>query len=152
MSLKHLGSGTARRMKVALAVLTLLACATAVLLSTQTCVSVVVPSSARLPASPSQLLGNLPLYFEPNQGQTDPRVTFLARGAGYGIFFTPTETLLRLTGSGSKSSNAITMKLRTQRIGIPASASLKAFDTSLCIRESTWFITGTRVDLNTTFR
>ena len=32
------------------------------------------------------ILGQLPLIFEPNQGQSDPRVKFLARGAGYSLF------------------------------------------------------------------
>jgi len=39
---------------------------------------------------------SLPLFFEPNQGQTDPRVKFLARGAGYGLFLTADEAVLQL--------------------------------------------------------
>jgi len=39
---------------------------------------------------------SLPLFFEPNQGQTDPRVKFLARGAGYGLFLTSDEAVLEL--------------------------------------------------------
>ena len=31
---------------------------------------------------------SLPMFFEPNQGQTDPQVKFLARGSGYGLFLT----------------------------------------------------------------
>jgi len=50
--------------------------------------------TARLPVSASTL--SLPLYFEPNQGQTDPQVKFLARGAGYGLFFTANEAVLDL--------------------------------------------------------
>ena len=41
---------------------------------------------------------NLPMRFEPNQGQTDPRVKFLARGAGYGVFLTPQQAVLTLGG------------------------------------------------------
>lgn len=41
-------------------------------------------------------LAQLPLYFEANAGQTDKRVLFLARGAGYSLFFTPQETVLAL--------------------------------------------------------
>ena len=33
--------------------------------------------------------GKLPLSFEPNKGQTDSRVQFVSRGAGYTIFVTP---------------------------------------------------------------
>lgn len=38
----------------------------------------------------------LPMSFEPNLGQADPSVRFLARGRGYGLFLTPTETVLVL--------------------------------------------------------
>ena len=40
--------------------------------------------------------GPLPLAFEPNQGQADPSIKFLARGCGYGLFLTPSETVLVL--------------------------------------------------------
>jgi len=38
----------------------------------------------------------MPVAFEPNQGQADPAVRFLARGRGYGLFLTPTEAVLVL--------------------------------------------------------
>jgi hypothetical protein len=41
--------------------------------------------------------GKLPLHFEANQGQSDGKVRFLARGAGYSLFLTPTEAVLALT-------------------------------------------------------
>ena len=37
-----------------------------------------------------------PLHFEPNQGQTDEQVKFLARGAGYQMFLTSTEAVMVL--------------------------------------------------------
>ncbi len=40
--------------------------------------------------------GKLPLAFEPNVGQTDARVRFLARGGGMMAFFTDTETVMVL--------------------------------------------------------
>ena len=40
--------------------------------------------------------GHLPLRFERNQGQTDSRVEFMARGSGCGLFLTPTEAVLTL--------------------------------------------------------
>lgn len=40
--------------------------------------------------------GKLPFCFEANQGQTDSRVRFLARGAGYSLFLTPSEAVLAL--------------------------------------------------------
>lgn len=42
---------------------------------------------------------SLPLFFEPNQGQTDGQVKFLARGAGYGLFLTSNEAVLSLKPS-----------------------------------------------------
>jgi hypothetical protein len=40
--------------------------------------------------------GRLPIRFEPNRGQTDRRVAFLSRGAGYSIVFTRYEIVTRL--------------------------------------------------------
>ena len=40
--------------------------------------------------------GKLPLSFEPNQGQTDPAVKFLARAGSYQLFLTAGEAILRL--------------------------------------------------------
>lgn len=42
---------------------------------------------------------SLPLFFEPNQGQTDAQVKFLARGSGYGLFLTSNEAVLSLKPS-----------------------------------------------------
>ncbi len=40
--------------------------------------------------------GALPLSFEPNVGQVDGRVKFLARGRGYGVYLTATEAALTI--------------------------------------------------------
>jgi hypothetical protein len=40
--------------------------------------------------------GKLPLAFEGNQGQADPRVKFLSRGKGYSLYLTPTEAVLAI--------------------------------------------------------
>jgi hypothetical protein len=47
-----------------------------------------------------------PLFFEANQGQTDPQVRFLARSGDYTLHLTPTEAVLALQGPA-----AIRMKL-----------------------------------------
>jgi hypothetical protein len=53
--------------------------------------------------------GQLPLSFEANKGQTDPRVNFLARGADYSAFLTPTSAVMELQrGDGG---NVVAMKL-----------------------------------------
>src|SRR6266850_1004063 len=49
------------------------------------------PPAVASTVSPS--LHALPFSFEPNVGQTDPRVKFLARGRGMTLFVTPTETV-----------------------------------------------------------
>jgi hypothetical protein len=49
---------------------------------------------------------HLPLMFEPNQGQTDPRVRFLARGSGYGLYLTGNEAVLALQPSALEASAA----------------------------------------------
>ena len=54
--------------------------------------------------------GKLPLAFEANQGQTDPRVNFLSRGAGYSLFLTPDEVVLSLR-EGSRQDAAGTSKI-----------------------------------------
>jgi beta-propeller repeat-containing protein len=58
---------------------------------------------AAAPAGPAlaAAYGRLPLHFEVNEGQTDPRVNFLARGAGYTVFLTPAQAVLVLGGRGA---------------------------------------------------
>ena len=50
--------------------------------------------------------GKLPLGFEPNEGQADPQVQFLARGSGYTLFVTAQEAVLSL-----KKPNALSRPL-----------------------------------------
>ena len=52
--------------------------------------------------------GKLPLSFEANAGQTDGRVKFTARGAGYGLFLTADEAVLSLqkNADGAKKGRA----------------------------------------------
>jgi len=52
--------------------------------------------------------GRLPLRFEANTGQADPRVSFLSRGHGYALFLSPDEAALSLRGSPTP----LRMKLR----------------------------------------
>ena len=47
--------------------------------------------------------GKLPLAFEPNRGQTNSQVDFLARGAGYGLFLTSNQAVLTLNSRSSAS-------------------------------------------------
>jgi hypothetical protein len=58
---------------------------------------------------------SIPLFFEPNLGQTDSRVKFLARGAGYGLFLTSNDAVLSLQHPTVKGqpvrSNVVRMHL-----------------------------------------
>jgi len=66
--------------------------------------------------------GQLPLRFEPNQGQTDSKVDFLARGAGYGLFLTPNHAVLSLR------SNQNTSVVRMELAGGNPSAAVAGAD------------------------
>ena len=52
-------------------------------------------------AKVKELIANLPLAFEANAGQADPRVNFLARGIGSELLLTSSEAVLRLRHSQS---------------------------------------------------
>jgi len=68
-------------------------------------------------------LGKLPLSFEPNRGQTDPRVQFLSRGPGYSVFITNDETVISL--KDTNTSNAV---VRMRFVGGNTSASAQPID------------------------
>jgi hypothetical protein len=51
----------------------------------------------------AQLYAALPLSFEENRGQTDPRVNFVSRGQGYALFLTGGEAVLTLKNATSSS-------------------------------------------------
>src|SRR5579859_5318975 len=48
-------------------------------------------------------LDALPLAFEANQGQLDPQVKYMARGNGYTVFLTPTDTVFAVRSSSHAS-------------------------------------------------
>src|SRR3984885_6480486 len=59
-----------------------------------------IDTAARLHALDAY--GKIPLTFEENSGQTDARVKFLTRGAGYTVFLTDRGATLRLEGPSAK--------------------------------------------------
>jgi uncharacterized repeat protein (TIGR01451 family) len=70
------------------------------------------------------ILGNLPLIFEPNQGQADPGVKFLARGAGYSLFLDPTSAVLAFQTAPSSQSGHNEHFVRMKLVGAnPAAAT-----------------------------
>lgn len=71
----------------------------------------------------------LPLAFEVNQGQTDPQVDFLSRGAGRTLFLTPTEAVFALsaaqgqpgTGGAGRTEATVALQLVGSNPRAPAS-------------------------------
>src|SRR5262245_57155928 len=59
--------------------------------------------------STSVAYDQLPMSFEPNRGQTDARVDFLARGPGYTAFLAPTQAVMALKDGAS--SDVLRMRL-----------------------------------------
>jgi hypothetical protein len=61
-----------------------------------------------------------PLRFEPNRGQTDPQVRYLARGTGYGLFLTDEEAVMRFSpdaahgGATSEPAQAAVLRMRLE--------------------------------------
>ncbi len=56
-----------------------------------------------------QNVGKLPLAFEPNKGQTDGRVQYVARAKSYTAFLTSNEAVLSM---GGKQPAVLEMKLQ----------------------------------------
>jgi hypothetical protein len=64
----------------------------------------------------AQPYGNLPLAFEPNQGQSGSGVKFLSRGAGYTVLLTETGAVLTLNDGGGSPIRASLIGAATPRI------------------------------------
>jgi uncharacterized repeat protein (TIGR01451 family) len=57
------------------------------------------------------------LYFEPNQGQANSQVSYLARGRGYGLYLTPQQAVLVLSASSHQAASpVVTNKRATLRM------------------------------------
>jgi hypothetical protein len=73
--------------------------------------------------------GKLPLYFEPNNGQTDHQVRFLSKGKSYTLFLTPDEAVLSFSRNNrSKATNLFRKKITGNKdlpSGQPANCVLR---------------------------
>ena len=67
-------------------------------------------------------LSQLPLSFEPNQGQNDPAVKFVSRGDGYALFLTSDEAVFKLGGTAKKPA-VLRMKLLGANPATPVSGA-----------------------------
>jgi hypothetical protein len=77
--------------------------------------SLTLVAQANLPGS-SKIVegyGKRPLAFEANQGQTDPQVKYLSRGAGYSLFLTSHEAVLALHEASRQEPALSGLKART---------------------------------------
>jgi len=63
-------------------------------------------ATAAVRAKVLQNYGQLPISFEPNQGQVDSKVKFLSRGQGYTLFLTGDEAVLDLQESEARSQKS----------------------------------------------
>jgi hypothetical protein len=75
-------------------------------------------------AAVSRNYGSLPLSFELNRGQADPKVKFLARGQGYGLFLTPSEIVLSLRAVGAERPSS-TADHSSRSSAAPAAARVR---------------------------
>ncbi|HUE53815.1 MAG TPA: SBBP repeat-containing protein [Terriglobales bacterium] len=82
---------------------------------------------------------HLPLAFEPNQGQSDPRVKFLARGGAYGLFLTADEAVLVLQNS-PKSTPRSAKQTAVVRMALDGANSSAAAGTDPLPGNSNYFI------------
>lgn len=62
--------------------------------------------------------GNLPLAFEPNQGQTDPQVKYMARGNGYTLFLTNQEAVLSLLAPSKSDAKISKYSSKSERFAL----------------------------------
>lgn len=80
----------------------------------------------------TQAYGRLPLSFELNQGQNDPSVKFLSRGAGYTLLLASGEAILSLAEAtspdGAALSPSFSSVLRLSLLGANAEAQVVALD------------------------
>lgn len=85
------------------------------------------PASLVVEKRLSEAYGKLPIYFEPNVGQSDESVRFLARGRGYSLFLKDNETVLSLqkptAGKKTFSQTAVRMRINAAN-PVPSFAGL----------------------------
>ena len=78
------------------------------------------PAGKLSPPSWLKTVGRLPLSFEANEGEMDPRARFVSRGNAYTLFLTSTEAVLVLrqgVGHGKDSGKAVPVVVRMHLAG-----------------------------------
>src|ERR1035437_8960018 len=82
------------------------------------------PAIQQSQAKVNESVGKLPLAFEPNLGQTDAQVKYVARAKGYTAFLTESETVLSIKGSAKGSARGVL------RMKMPNARSATRLETS----------------------
>ncbi|HVI09068.1 MAG TPA: SBBP repeat-containing protein [Candidatus Binatia bacterium] len=82
-----------------------------------------VSASHRKP-TPQAVLEQLPMIFEPNQGQAEARVKFLSRGPGYGLFLDASGAAISFLTQSTSSSPAAEQVVRMKLAGATPGAPL----------------------------
>ena len=68
--------------------------------------------------------GNLPLAFEPNRGQTDRVIDYVARGNGYSVFLKSSEAVLALRGANGTNPEFLRLTFKGGKMNAaPAAAA-----------------------------
>ena len=87
-------------------------CAVAAVVTASTAPRIALPTSTPRALIPQEKpFGHLPLVVEPNRGQMNSHVRWLARGPGYTLFLTDTGAVMRLPQAG-KPADVVRMRLR----------------------------------------
>ena len=79
-------------------------------------------------ATVGEAYGRLPIRFEANDGQTDAKVKFLSRGAGYGLFLTQSEAVLALQRESSRGDDGAQSTVRMKLIGADPASQMEGLD------------------------
>ena len=79
------------------------------------------PIALSAPINAGSVFAKLPLSFEPNLGQADRSVRFLARGSGYGLFLTSSEAVLSLPSRSNRQATLLQMQFPGAQISDPQS-------------------------------
>ena len=72
--------------------------------------------------------GKLPLAFEPNRGQSDPAVKYIARGSGYTLFLTSNEAVLSMTKPARRGARPSSAVVRMQVAGARIPSKITALE------------------------
>ena len=87
------------------------------------CLAATAPtgSGSATTVQPSAVYGRLPLQFEPNQGQTDPRVRFVARSQGISVFLEDKAASLVLGARNADGERPAVVRMELLGAGSPKS-------------------------------